>query len=119
MIVEEIRVGGLFELPNGHVSKVTGLTENGKVWFVRNPKNEECAFNIKDFEPIPLTEEWFSKCGCNEEDSIISYDLELDIYVCLNQGQQLTGILLENIKYVHQLQNLYFGITGEELTIKE
>ena len=24
-----------------------------------------------------------------------------------------------NIKYVHQLQNLYFALTGEELTIKE
>ena len=23
-----------------------------------------------------------------------------------------------NIKYVHQLQNLYFALTGEELTIK-
>jgi hypothetical protein len=27
-------------------------------------------------------------------------------------------ITLKGIKYVHQLQNLYFALTGEELTIK-
>ena len=26
--------------------------------------------------------------------------------------------IVKNIKYVHQLQNLYFALTGEELTIK-
>ena len=27
--------------------------------------------------------------------------------------------LIPHIKYVHQLQNLYFALTGEELTIKD
>ncbi len=72
-------------------------------------------------KPIPLTEEWllkfgFEKKGVNrtrwifwkidlveDEKGIYSFD-ESRIYIDIN--------------YVHQLQNLYFALTGEELTFK-
>lgn len=74
------------------------------------------------YEPIPLTEEWFDKFGFNQmgmwkilkdvEFSIIKgYGLALksiDGYRRLNQN---------SIKYVHQLQNLFFALTGEELAV--
>ena len=72
--------------------------------------------------PIPLTEEWllkfgFEKKGVNrtrwtfwkidlveDEKGIYSFD-ESRIYI--------------DIKYVHQLQNLYFALTNEELTYEQ
>jgi hypothetical protein len=33
-------------------------------------------------------------------------------------GDWNTSMGLRNVKYVHQLQNLYFALTGEELEIK-
>ena len=37
------------------------------------------------------------------------------ILLCLEND----STYLRDIKYVHQLQNLYFALTGEELTIKQ
>jgi hypothetical protein len=83
----------------------------------------------KDYTPIPLTEEWLVKCG----------------FVDVNNGYRATGseVVYEKkdseglkvelwegsngwtIPYypnvftsVHQLQNLYFALTGEELKTK-
>ena len=83
-------------------------------------------------EPIPLTEEWLLRFGFIREEEydeggLVDYRYELnkdnlefvsfwgsEDLVGINQCQ--TGV---DCEYVHQLQNLYFALTGEELTIKE
>lgn len=67
--------------------------------------------------PIPLTEEWLLKFDWNgyKQFCINSY-FSIDTKGCLWYCGDFTGIVLE---YIHQLQNLYFSLTGEELTIKE
>jgi len=74
-------------------------------------------------EPIPLTEEWLIRFG-------IAYDGQVSDNTywynrrnkCLcedySEGDGGTHIIAECL-YVHQLQNLYFYLTGQELTIKE
>jgi hypothetical protein len=77
------------------------------------------------YHPIPLTEEWLLKFGFNEVfmvDGVWGYGIDGFIYV--NSGQiRFNGkaiLLNENqLQHVNQLQNLYFALTGEELTIKE
>ena len=75
------------------------------------------GFSKDSFEPIPLTEEWFDKLkvpqwfravigGCDNSESYY-----------INISFLPLGYL--DIKYVHQLQNLYFALTGEELAIKK
>lgn len=67
-------------------------------------------------EPIPITEEWLLKCGfkpCN-----MNYRFILGIFT-YNVG---SGWFFGNKKirkqiHVHQFQNTYFSLTGEELTI--
>ena len=89
--------------------------------------------------PIPLTEEWLKRLGfklgkyneLNEkhyvEDSnaikvIVSgigfWDIYTDYSPIPKWNKQL-NVITDNrgIKYVHQLQNLYFALTGEELKI--
>jgi hypothetical protein len=36
----------------------------------------------------------------------------------MHKGNSISHWLNINIDYVHQLQNLYFALTGEELTFK-
>ena len=78
------------------------------------------------YEPIPLTEEWLLKFGFNKLSDIWEFwknsgwdlrqhKLENNWWLFYN-GQDLDCV---RIDYVHQLQNLYFALTGEELTIKE
>ena len=74
-------------------------------------------------KPIPLTEEWLLKAGFEFKGKRISKDWfylwndENRIVFALAEMQDETGTYLE-IKYVHQLQNLYFALTGKELEFK-
>jgi hypothetical protein len=73
-----------------------------------------------DFDPIPLTEEWFLKFGLlKTKEGIIL----MGCYQIVAHEESWRIILkngvLSNIKYVHQLQNLYFALRGEELKQQE
>jgi hypothetical protein len=73
-------------------------------------------------EPIPLTEEWLIKFGFKKvyygwEKGSFEVESRGDIYLySINCNEYTDGM---PFKYVHQLQNLYFALTGEELTIKD
>jgi hypothetical protein len=96
-----------------------------------------------DFRPIPLTEELLLKFGFVKYQWMNGYfintifgDLMIQFYKTEihlfftkvsydSQGMTFYGRKFINnktsftdCKYVHQLQNLYFALTGEELTIK-
>jgi hypothetical protein len=70
-----------------------------------------------DIEPIQLSEEWLLKFGyrhssIRENHFIVKgHTIWLcdDLFICDRNGNIL--------KHVHQLQNLYFALTGEELEI--
>lgn len=82
--------------------------------------------DINSCKPIPLTEEWLLKFGFkNHLDTIwIHWSKEsglFEISTRLPQGSY--GLWINGtmgcFEYVHQLQNLFFALTGEELTIKD
>ena len=99
-------------------------------WFIQYDEPEEFDgdfYHLSDIKFIPLTEEWLLKFGfikkidayfyndyCiedihNGETWVISeFDYIRDEFTAIGRG----------INYVHQLQNLYFALTGEELKIK-
>jgi hypothetical protein len=79
---------------------------------------------MKDFEPIPLTEDWlirlgFEKTSNNEhtKDRFVFRKQQHDL-VINGFEYDYNGILLTRPEYVHTLQNLYFALMGEELTLK-
>lgn len=90
------------------------------------------TIDISCIEHIPITEDWLIKfgfvnigkmggCLAFEKCKIkILHDIrnDQDIYsVCISTVSPATWAICE-IKHAHQLQNIYFAITGEELTIK-
>jgi hypothetical protein len=84
--------------------------------------------NINDYQPIPLTEEWLLKFGFEKRDEkyyLLRYLIEEGISQFFDNGMsfRITTSNTESthaasIKYVNQLQNLYFALTNTELTIK-
>lgn len=79
-------------------------------------------------QPIPLTVEWMAKLGFdwNPQDKryyvqigntlYLEYDTDFDCFIA---PESWAGSCPWNtVKHVHQLQNLYFALTGDELTIK-
>ena len=72
-------------------------------------------------EPIPLTEEILLKCGFkNSKSNIITYIyINNPAYYITEIGNCFTfiscdKIRVRSIKYLHELQNIYFATTGEE-----
>jgi hypothetical protein len=73
-------------------------------------------------KPIPLTEEWLLKFGFSEmlygwwsNKIFLTKDENGGIWFYYNGTTQTEAF---ELKSVQQLQNLYFALTGEELTIK-
>lgn len=72
---------------------------------------------VSSLKPIPLTEEWFLKFGFNEG---YSGYYHIGYFIISVKGQVYFGeteAYIAKIHFVHQLQNLYFALTGEELQI--
>lgn len=74
------------------------------------------------YNAIPLDEEWLLKLGFtkhhdNYYNDVLMIDAEFDFKTYPNQiGSAIKPANSQKIKYVHQLQNLYFALTGKELT---
>jgi hypothetical protein len=79
--------------------------------------------------PIPLTEEWLLKFGFSKRESFsysewymginpVTRDWMFDITWIEGYDYPFYRNGHFSIKYIHQLQNLYFALTGTELTIK-
>ena len=81
------------------------------------------------FQPIPLTEEWLLKFGFVAKSIDYNFTLgniEIASAIRVLSTNERRNFYLDcdipewmkiQIEYVHQLQNLYFALTGEELTI--
>lgn len=76
---------------------------------------------------IPLTEEWLIKFGFEKDNEYKYFVKEIKTYkeFILDFSTQSNSWFLcdtdvdTDIKYVHQLQNLYFALTNKELTINK
>jgi hypothetical protein len=91
--------------------------------------------NIKYYKPIPLTEEWLERLNWNPPKDMRRCKNHVWRKDFLNGGKKcqvgvsfslttdeihfVVGNYYKKIKYVHQLQNLYFALTGEELQTDE
>jgi hypothetical protein len=104
----QLRIGNLV-MSDGYLYKVYHIPDDEDYF-------EEC-------QSIPLTEEWLVKFGFESNNSTSNfltyynerYDYRIEIY----QNGDVWFDELRKIQHVHQLQNLYFVLTGEELTLKE
>lgn len=99
--------------------------------------NPIISFDIKDLQPIPLSPEILEKAGSEKkitthscklfDTTIIYYELEFRgmQYITLRVqdfGGELVNYIWESshkvsLNYVHQLQNLVYVVTGNELKI--
>lgn len=130
----ELRIGNLINVlnPNTDVWNIEA-TKGKTIMILQEKKGHHLLIN--NLKPIPLTEEWLLKFGFEETNAkenldrewcvdyeiencnfIINYNKTLNIfYFSFSNGINWINI---EIYYIHQLQNLYFALTNEELEIK-
>jgi hypothetical protein len=94
----------------------------------------EFGYDESIFKPIPLTEEWLTRFGFEKFESmhgneyrlerdgidgfILEYQDDYSILIAGNEHDMGITPSVKMFKHVHQLQNLYFALTGEELELK-
>ena len=125
---KELRIGNLFEVYDNLFNRVDAISAE-KIRF----KNSKGTFYIapENINPIPLTPEILERCGFEDTSGgyratgsevvfskLINQSVKIDLWEQWPTGYSLPyyGNKLESL---HQLQNLYFALTGEELEIKE
>lgn len=120
------------ELRIGNWIQSRGLTREFHAWQVTSediPLIEDNAYMEDQYRGIPLTEEWLNKFGFwRREGSNVWQNATGNYRYCVHQTGMLHAFdvrssdngsyFINTPKYVHQLQNLYFALTGEELTVQ-
>lgn len=98
---------------------------NGRLKIVTPNTILELAISDRSWiKPIPLTEEWLLKFGFERHSSNPFWFKKLQVCVSLVGVIELISWDMQvfkvdnEIQYVHQLQNLYYALTGEELVYK-
>lgn len=121
----ELRIGNWLLFDDGeHLSRyvqvaainVDGFSAVGDHVY---PTEEDCKYNI---EPIPLTPELLQKAGFKWVSSIYRWKHDCGYEIIrhdfgFENGLGNGSFRQPSLKHLHQLQNLYFALTGEELTI--
>lgn len=91
-------------------------------------------YDVRLLRPIPLTEEWIMKFELkpfqhpDHKEYVLDDELCRQFSILRGNSENFDFVFAYNnfhkiqsttITYVHQLQNLYFALMSEELTIKE
>jgi hypothetical protein len=107
MDIKELRVGNLLYNGFNELIEVKNISHYNTSGFL-----------LETLKPIELTYQWLDKLGFEFKDAgDFGHYYSLEDFD-LNQDYQPINFDCDEIKYVHQLQNVYFALTGQELEIK-
>lgn len=126
MEAKELRLGNFFIEENSkEIIEVIGLEKNRVIF-------SGMFLEKWQAKPIELTEEWLIKLGFSCDWSKIytkkiednTFELRFDktdkiIVLDVNINYEETSLEFKHIKFVHQLQNLYFALVNSELQLLE
>jgi hypothetical protein len=127
MKASEVRLGNLVYGVSDRIETVIGIGENSITAYAGKLIKAKMKFPEKDFRPIPLTEEWLVKFGF-DSDGFKQYEfMNWGLFVKKGMGKGYAAshgffvqrFELTEINFVHELQNLFYALSQEELKIAE
>lgn len=122
MNVNELRIGNLIYDKHNDIYEV-GYNTFSKFFHPTMDRSAE-----KSFSGIPLTEEWLLSKGFKLIKKGIGWDEFSNSKITLTNVPTNKGLIIAFrhgndkyvfLKFIHQLQNLYWCLTGEELIINQ
>lgn len=141
---KDIRIGNLVEfkgqyVPIVKIDSMNELIDDGKLIYKGSvavpeysPDGRIWNYNspwLEQVNPIPITDEWLQKFSfgkLSNGEFVLDNFRVVDYYIIDSQlhfsfrikHPDYTIYHLVEIKHVHQLQNIYYALTQEELTLK-
>lgn len=119
MEASELRIGNV--VCQGHYGP-TPVSSYELHQYAHGLNGGSVADYLKEWEPIPLTEEWLVKFSFEKHTKYSFSGIYRDLKIINRHGwfDAIFGTeVLCSVRYLHQLQNLYFALFGEELTITQ
>ncbi|MCE3278008.1 MAG: hypothetical protein K0S44_199 [Bacteroidetes bacterium] len=124
--LNELRLGNYVQPDKDHLNQFHGV---GLVTLIQEEKfTVSNHYPGKWFEPISITEEWLVKFGFKQDqdcvlglypikyfDDLTAWRTKCHFAVSSFGDDPYYDLDVPNIKFVHQLQNLYYALTGNEL----
>lgn len=137
MNAQELRLGNWVQPKNAPAMIVKEIKAGGIGLYMPGSDGDSFYFDNDEISPIELTKEILLKCGLKAEYGwgeiyplpfAVSIKFEENKFWLTQQMPQFDDFGDEKcvqyrdentmeIKYLHQLQNLYFALTGEELSV--
>lgn len=136
---KELRIGNYVSEDYGGIYEVININSEGFDYLdLRKPTFKALGrYDFSGIKPIPLTEEILFKCGfkkkedgwfglkyftdCELSAEVTDIQINLSSFRCgvadLDNEFHSYAMTGKRIKYLHQLQNLYFALTGSELEV--
>lgn len=120
----ELRIGNIIQLvfsDHTNIGIVESIsTQSIQLNVIYSDGKNKLADN-SERQGVPLTEEWLKRFGFEEINHIVDGVIYKKDWLRITKysADWRGGHLKEKPQFVHQLQNLFFALTGEELTIKK
>lgn len=125
MKANELRIGN-YVTEVTRSKNINGYQTWTKIWHIDTYQERVMLNNgrwsiFNDIDPTPLTEQWLLDFGFTQygdwcSKSYISISIKYNKTTYMIDGME---DYIKHCEYVHQIQNLYFALTGEELTYKQ
>lgn len=143
LTAKDLRIGNLLYFKGSEYLANVQLINSPNHFDCRDEYGSFCPNG--SYEPIPLNDDWLKRTGFIYSENLKIYhiekyykstcepdDYEGAVYHNVfffengesfgfevsNEWGESGNLMMPKIKYVHQLQNLFYFITGQELTIK-
>jgi len=130
MTTKELRLNNLIQTSYEGILIIQGIAPD-QVYACREIGLPTGRYSLASIQPIELSEEWLLRLNFKKGgDTIFRYPFSGSILLVLfkTEGIQVGivyngtisggSINLPHVKYLHQVQNLIFDLTGQELHIK-
>lgn len=135
MTPRDLRIGNLIE-SEGQILPILAIDSDKEYKYLKGSVTVPQIVNghhisnigrwIKDINSVPLTEEWLIRLGFKKISNgwmQTANQIGIGFALIIDPGRGLVPASAGNIinyrviEHIHQLQNLYFALTGSELTI--
>lgn len=133
MEAKDLRIGNLVfigvnvcEIKGIHTQSYGESHNREHHFYIRNLSNDNMHYSCvhpHEIKPIPITHEWLIKLGYTSDEPILSDNPSIyrkgNHKIWCPFDRFLDEYYRFEIKYVHQLQNLYFTTQQEELKLEQ
>lgn len=123
--IKEFRIGNYIQIKNilhDEVYYEIARIHKDSVWVYILVKFKQIPIDLKIVSNIPITNEWLQKLGFNETDGVFVHEKRVPYYIELFNGSYAlkngNGSFAKPVTHIHMLQNIWYFLTGTELTLK-